>query len=245
MASGNALLMARVIKYSGRINDMTYTDMYEQIPSIQAAYLGGSDWTISRTFNTGFTGFGFGFIPPSTLPVHLLSFTGDEKNKMAELIWKVEGEDNLSHYTVQRCKDGVRFEDIGMVVASGVPGVLNYNFTDRAPLSGRNYYRLSMQDKDGAKKLSNIVVIAYSGQIHFTVLPNPFRDKLIVNIGNAAGQSLRASLTDMSGKIVARKNSTATAGSSIGFNLPSLAAGIYCLQINDGNEIHVFKVMKE
>jgi hypothetical protein len=35
--------MARVIKYGGRINDMTYTDKYEQIHSIQAAYLGGSD----------------------------------------------------------------------------------------------------------------------------------------------------------------------------------------------------------
>jgi hypothetical protein len=164
---------------------------------------------------------------------------------MAELIWKVEGEDNLSRYTVQRSKDGVRFEDIGMVMARGVPGVLDYNFTDRTPFSGRNYYRLSMQDRDGTKKLSNVVVIAFSGQINFTVFPNPFRDKLIVNISNAAGQSLNASLTDMSGKIVARKNISATAGSSIEFKLPRLAAGIYCLRINDGSRLHVFKIMKE
>src|SRR5687767_4559748 len=124
IASAAPLNNARIIKYSDRINNMTYNSTFEQVPATNTAYLGGADWEITAQFNTGFSGFGFGFIPPSTLPVQLISFSGLEKNRMAELQWSVEAEDGLSHYTVQRSKDGVGYEDIGKVNAKNSPGVL-------------------------------------------------------------------------------------------------------------------------
>ena len=111
IASGAPLNIARIIKYSDRINNMTYASTFEQVPATKTAYMGGSDWEITAQFNTGFSGFGFGFIPPSTLPVQLISFSGLEKNGMTELQWKVEAEDGLSHYTIQRSKDGMNYED--------------------------------------------------------------------------------------------------------------------------------------
>ncbi|HLG38121.1 MAG TPA: T9SS type A sorting domain-containing protein, partial [Chitinophagaceae bacterium] len=245
LASTNPVPSARMIKYSDRINNMTYTSTFEQNNATWSSYLGGSDYQVSAQFNTGFSGFGFGIIPPSTLPVQLLSFTGAERNKMAELQWKSEGENNLSHYTVQRSRDGINYEDIGMVAARGTAGILNYNFTDINPNNGRNYYRLALQDHDGSKKLSNIITIAISNKIKYSIQPNPFIKVLTIAVENASGQMIHASLSDMSGKMIAQKNTIASANAVIQFDLPGLSAGIYYLKLNDGTSMKMFKVIKE
>jgi Pregnancy-associated plasma protein-A/Secretion system C-terminal sorting domain len=245
LASTNPVNMARIIKYSDRINNMTYTSTFEQNNATWSSYLGGSDYQVSAQFSTGFSGFGFGRIPPSTLPVQLLSFTGSERNKMAELQWKAEGENNLSHYTVQRSRDGNDYEDIGTVAARGIPGILNYSFTDINPYNGRNYYRLTIQDHDGSKKLSNIIIVTISNKINFSIQPNPFNNKLTIAVNNASGQMIYANLTDMSGKMIVQKNTITSVNSVIQFDLPGLSAGIYYIKLNDGNNVQVFKVIKE
>lgn len=244
LASTNPLNTARIIKYSDRINNLTYTSTFEQNNAPWSGYLSGSDYQVNAQFNTGFSGFGFGIIPPTTLPVQLLSFIGTERNKTSELQWKVEGENNLSHYTIERSRDGINYEDIGTLAARGITGTLTYNFTDRNPFNGRNYYRLSLNDHDGSKKLSSIVLITISNKINFSIQPNPFRDKLTIAIENASGQMINASLTDMSGKVIAQKNNVASRNSLIQFDLPGLSAGIYCLMLNDGSSTQVFKVIK-
>src|SRR4030095_3517796 len=245
LASGAPLGIARVIKYSDRINNMTYTSTFEQGMATKTAYLGGADQLITAQFNTGFSGFGFGFIPTSTLPVQLISFTGIENNGTVELKWKVEAEGNLAYYIIQRSEDGVSFQDIGKIDAVGGNGTLLYDFTDKAPLKGKSFYRLSMHDRDGSQKISNVVVITIANTTYYKVSPNPFHDKLHVTFGNSSGHVVNARLTDVSGKTVSQKNSIAVSGSALEFELSSLPAGIYILRLFDGREIQVFKVIKK
>jgi hypothetical protein len=167
---------------------MTYTSVFEQVLATKTAYLGGSDWQITAQFNTGFSGFGFGYIPPSTLPVQLISFSGMEKNRMSELQWKVEGENMLSHYAIQRSKDGTGYEDIGSVNAINRSEALQYFFTDRTPYNGINYYRLAMHDLDGSKKFSGIIPININLATSYKVLPNPFHEKLQIAVENPSGK---------------------------------------------------------
>ncbi len=235
---------ARIIKYNDRINNMTYTSTIEQVLATKTAYLGGSDWQITAQFNTGFSGFGFGFIPPSTLPVELISFSGMEKNRMSELQWKVEGENMLSHYNIQRSKDGMAYEDIGKVNAINRSEALQYFFTDRMPYSGVNYYRLAIHDLDGSNKFSGIVPININVATNYKVLSNPFREKLQVAVENPSGKMISATLTDMAGKIVAQKNDIGQFNALIQFDLPGLAAGMYCLKLFNGETVQVFKVIK-
>ena len=244
LSSGAPLGIARIIKYSDRINNMTYNSTYEQGMATKTAYLGGSDQQITAQFNTGFSGFGFGFIPSSTLPVQLISFFGVDKNRMAELQWKVEAEDGLSHYTIQRSRDGIGYDDIGKINAINRPGPLQYYFTDRMPYTGVNYYRLSMQDIDGGKKYSDIVPININVGAGYKILLNPFPDKLQIAIENPSYRVISAFLTDMSGKIVAQKNNIGPFSSLIQFDLPGLPAGMYFLKLFNGETVQVFKVMK-
>ena len=245
LASGAPLGIARIIKYSDRINNMTYNSTYEQGMDTKTAYLGGIDQQITAQFNTGFSGFGFGFIPPSTLPVQLISFTGIENNGTVELKWKVEAEDNLAYYMVQRSEDGISFQNIGKIDAVGGNGTLHYDFTDKAPLNGRSFYRLSMHDRDGSQKISNVVVITIANTTYYKVSPNPFHDRFQVVFGNSSGHMVNARLTDVSGKTVLQKNGIAVSGSTLEFESRSLPAGIYILRLFDGRSIQVFKVIKK
>ena len=244
-ASATPFTEARIIKYNGRINDMTYTSTFEQRTATKAAFQGGSDWTIYSTFNTGFSGFGFGFIPPGLLPVHLLSFTGSEKNKTSLLQWKVEGEDHISHYIIQRSKDGINFENIGSVAARGGAGILPYQFTDATPFAGRNYYRLSIQELSGTNKLSAVVDVSITSKTGFSVLSNPFRDQVMVTAKNATGPVINAAITDISGRTVLQKIFAVTNPGTIIIDAHKLSAGLYYLSLNDGSGVQIFKIIKE
>jgi O-glycosyl hydrolase len=102
-----------------------------------------------------------------------------------------------------------------------------------------------MQDYDGSKKLSDIVIININNKVNFSIHPNPFNDRLTIAVENASGQMINASLTDMSGKLIAQKSNIVSANAVIEFDLPGLSAGMYCLKLNDGNGMQVFKVIKK
>ena len=242
LASNAPPNMARIIKFNDRINNMTYTSTFEQSLATTSPYLGGTDQQISAVFNTGFSGFGFGFIPPSTLPVQLISFTGVEKNGKVELHWQVEAEDNLAFYTIQRSRDGENFEDIGMVTASSLR---QYDFTDGNPFTGRSYYRLVMKDKDGSEKISNIVVVEIDFVTRYKVMPNPFRDQLQITIDRPSGSLISVSVIDISGKTIMQRSGISPVSSTIQLELPGLKPGMYILKIVDGERVQAFKVIRQ
>ena len=103
----------------------------------------------------------------ATLPLDLLSFTGNLQNNNTVLLnWKTENEINTSHFVIERSTDGIRYSGIGNVTANGrnnAGGSFNYSFTDNDAVnqsSQRLYYRLKMVDIDGSLKYSNIVSVS-------------------------------------------------------------------------------------
>src|SRR5690606_30034100 len=51
---------------------------------------------------TGFSGFYITTIATSALPVSIISFTGEKAGEKVKLMWKVDDEINIDHYTVER-----------------------------------------------------------------------------------------------------------------------------------------------
>jgi hypothetical protein len=245
MASGNSLATARMIKYSGHINDMSYTDTYDQNAAIKAAYLGGASKTISAQFTNGFSGFGFGYIPLSTLPVHILSFTAKENNKTVDLIWKTENEENLSYYKVMRSYDGINYDAIGTVTARGINGSTEeYHLNDPQPYAGKSFYQLLSFDKDQTFKKSKVAEVNIRSGIIYTVGPNPFSD--IISIGQIKShqQAMQVKLTDLYGRIILEKQIHNNSGSSV-ITIPEVVAGVYLLKITNKTETQVFKLIKQ
>ena len=244
MASTNALAQVRMIKYSGPISTMTYTSIFDEKPITAAAYLGGTPKTFTSYFNTGFSGFGFGYIPQGVLPVSLLSFTAGKKINSVQLSWKVSDEINLSHYTLTKSKDGVHFLTIANVNAAGSTVTKEYAVTDAQSLNGENYYQLTMVDKDGKSKKSNILFVDFNNKAVFKIVNNPFTDKIDV-LAETTASPVTASLVDMTGKILLTRTYNTFAGNIFSLDTRAIADGMYYLKLSDGQKTTVFKVVKQ
>ncbi len=244
IASGAPFPTAKMIKYSDRINNMTYTSSFEQKLITATAFMGGSDMAVSAQFNTGFSGFGFGFIP-STLPVHIISFTAKENNKTVDLLWKTENETNLAYYKVMRSQDGINYETIGTVTARGTNGnISTYSLNDPQPFTGRNFYQLVSYDINGAFKKSQVLQVDIRSGIIYTVSPNPFTDHITVGQTNSLQKIMLVQLTDLQGRVVMTKQIKNQSGSAT-INTAGISSGIYLLKISSDEETQVFKLVKE
>ncbi|MEP7318573.1 MAG: alpha-amylase family glycosyl hydrolase, partial [Panacibacter sp.] len=78
------------------------------------------------------------------LPVNLLSFTASKTSQhTVEVTWSTTSEINNHHYEVERSNNGTSFTALASVQPSAsVAQVKQYRYTDAAPLTGVNYYRL-------------------------------------------------------------------------------------------------------
>ncbi|KAI9449616.1 hypothetical protein F5148DRAFT_1291378 [Russula earlei] len=108
----------------------------------------------------------------TVLPISLSSFNASLVSGKTNLNWTVAQEINASGYSVERSSDATSFSEIGFVSATNAG---SYSYTDAAPLTGPNYYRLKLVDKDGTFKYSNVVsvITGKSTTAVMGVYPNP------------------------------------------------------------------------
>lgn len=169
----------------------------------------------------------------TVLPLHLLSFTGAQKGKSSWLQWKVAHEENARDYTIERSTNGKNFVKIGCqdAVCNGCTSEVDYQFEDRQPASGNNYYRLLMRDWDGKYTYSNIVQLYYAPSMPaITVSPNPATNKITLS-GLNPSEIYNLQITAADGKIVLAKTLMQT-GASYAINISAWADGAYLLRLD-------------
>jgi hypothetical protein len=99
------------------------------------------------------------------LPVELTLFSGKNDGDVNQLFWNTASELNTRRFVVQRSPDGLQFEDIGEVAANGNSRApLEYTFTDDAPYSGDNLYRLRIEDHDGSSEYTKMIRLHVAGE---------------------------------------------------------------------------------
>jgi hypothetical protein len=96
----------------------------------------------------------------STLPVELLSFTGEVVDQDVELSWTTASELNNAHFEILRSDDGQAWYKVGRVIGSGTTMIpRDYGFLDSDPPVGTNYYKLRQVDFDGAYEDSRTISV--------------------------------------------------------------------------------------
>jgi hypothetical protein len=138
------------------------------------------------------------------LPVKLLSFDADlVNNEKVELEWTVENESDILQYEVQRSTGGMNWSTVAVVNAQNVPGVLQYQATDNAPLKGNSLYRLrivsstSQPDKFSTIRPINITI----GKMDVQVLSSPVKEQLQLQVTTAKEGLALIQVFDVSGRI--------------------------------------------
>ena len=116
------------------------------------------------------------------LPVTLISFTGKNNGNGNQLSWKVENEQNLNYYELQRSSDGQNFKVLSQIKAVGK---ISYTYDDpiAAEISSMYFYRLKSVGKDGSFKYSEILKLTSTFNVNIVQAnPNPFKDKIDVTV---------------------------------------------------------------
>lgn len=194
---------------------------------IDAANIGSA---VSGTVNIIFS---------SSLPVHFISFTATQTTTSSILKWSTAQEINSNYFLIERSADGVLFKSIGKVKANGNSNVqVDYNFTDDATLTGRNFYRLKLADLDGKIEYSEVKMVKFDKSDFVIVYPNPSVNQLKIKFSgyNWINKSALINVLTAEGKLVFKKrigilNQVET------LNISNFSTGYYIIQIISGSEV--------
>jgi hypothetical protein len=200
----------------------------------------GSGSVQTNGFVTSFSPFTFGGNGGEALPIKLVSFNATAGTNAVNTNWQTQQEINNAFFTVERSANAKDFTAVGTVKGAGnSEALLNYEFTDAAPLKGESYYRLRQTDFNGNTTLSNIVPVKFGiGGSTLAVYPNPAHGRVSVNVTNPSGQ-ITLKVYDVTGwevysKIVNVENNESDQTLSIPSGV--LNPGMYVVSAYNGNE---------
>ncbi|HEX6916427.1 MAG TPA: T9SS type A sorting domain-containing protein, partial [Chitinophagaceae bacterium] len=193
-------------------------------------------------------------LPPGftgLLPLQLISFSAVRDNHDVRLTWATENEANVGLFEVQRSLDGNNFNGIANVSAKGYGNAV-YNYADVEALNvfpdQSIYYRLKIVDKDGKFQYSAIAVVKNGMKLSFnlTASPNPFNDRIQLQVQTETPAVLQIQLRDLNGKIVYTGSRSVFAGQQLItiMELGTLPRGIYLLEATVDGKTERLKLLK-
>ncbi|MFN0255278.1 T9SS type A sorting domain-containing protein [Pedobacter ureilyticus] len=175
------------------------------------------------------------------LPIQLVNFSHRISNNQVVLNWSTSAEVNNKEFKLFRSANGTDFTLLTTVNGVGNSTTLqNYSYTDKQPILGNSYYKLTQLDNDNIVKLERIIPVNYSfSGLEVVVYPNPVTETLSVQ--NSTSRYTKATLSDLSGKIIGSYNLTSDITP---INVSKLANGVYMLNLTGNNTSTVKKIIK-
>lgn len=117
-----------------------------------------------------------------TLPIQLLNFTAENKDNRVILEWTTATEINNEYFNIERSKDGISWESIGVISGCGTCSYNNsYTFSDQFPLEGVSYYRMKQTDYDGKFTYSELVVVDIKKKMNIQVWSDKSKGTIFIS----------------------------------------------------------------
>jgi len=166
----------------------------------------------------------------------LLEFKGIPVSKTVALNWTSVSEPGMDFYELQRSTDGINFETLTIANAKGAQRN-DYNYIDKLPFMGMNYYRLKMVDKDKQFTYSNIIAVRFDEKLSgdVVVAPNPVQGDITLRMTGMDKGVYRVELKNTAGQTMLTKSITVNQfvqTETIQRN-GAMATGIYWLNFYD------------
>lgn len=173
--------------------------------------------------------------PLVALPLNFLGISAKWVGEAVQLNWSVAEQGEASGYSVERSADGNRYEWIGGVTSQAQGSVAQYDFVDRAPLSGRSLYRVAAKKRSGDLAYSKAIPVDNQRISLISLFPNPIADKVFMRMGEFVGKTCSWSMYNAVGQRVGY-GQLASAQPIECLTMPaSLASGQYRLSVvSDG-----------
>lgn len=174
----------------------------------------------------------------TTVPVTLIGLKVRRIAEGNQLIWSTASESNSEQFDIEKSKTGQEFEKIGQIAAAGNSNsLLHYTFIDEKSLTGFNYYRLKMIDKDATFRYSNTVVISDGdAQSKAKIYPNPTyqsKNATLIIQGLVTGR-VNISILNLTGQQLISLNETLINGTlKLNLSTTQLPSGSYFIVCRD------------
>ncbi|MBX7109579.1 MAG: T9SS type A sorting domain-containing protein [Chitinophagales bacterium] len=171
----------------------------------------------------------------SSLPIILSDFHGESFFDYNQLDWATASEYNNDFWTIERSADGEVFEPL--TVMEGYDNSTTsrtYQYYDRSPLNGNNYYRLKQTDIGGTYTYSNIVLLKNFGKEISVedIYPNPTNGSVTLNLYAGENYQCIVRVLDETGKEMFQYNEELIQGNNfLHLDVSQLHTGIYFLQL--------------
>jgi hypothetical protein len=177
------------------------------------------------------------------LPVIFGSVTARGQDCAVQLQWTTLSEVNAKDYTVEYSADGTAYNSLVKLPAKGnSSGAQSYNYTHTNVAIGTVYYRIRQTDRDGTIVYTKVIAILSNCNKQLVMVrPNPVTDRLIVQVGGNAKQTMI--IYDATGRKMIQQ--TVSSGAHQ-IEVKNWAKGVYTLTIvQDDKTTFTTKVVKE
>lgn len=183
-------------------------------------------------------GFAFGVLPVVWKSVAVEAIDGDHV-----ITWSTSLELNTSHYEVERQIANGRFHTLEEMPAQGEAADYRYNDTD-VTQNSLYTYRIKQVDLDGTVSYSERVYISAKGHSSASLYPNPASQATRLVLTGISQSEVSITMIDPLGQQVRTwKRSTAEGNLDLDIDVDQMAAGIYTIRVDYGDQFLHRKLM--
>ncbi|MBX2931034.1 MAG: T9SS type A sorting domain-containing protein [Chitinophagaceae bacterium] len=173
------------------------------------------------------------------VPVRIINFTAKANGAGTDISWQVADEINVNAYQVEHSTNAINFKPIGNVEAKGAN---HYFYYHTNPIIGKNYYRLKTINNDGSFAYSTIQLVNFKKGIVVNVYPNPVSKLLNIAVSNNNNTTAtHLKLYNSFGQLLFTEKFSANTQ----IDMSKYAAGVYLLNVFDGEKLQTFRIQKQ
>jgi hypothetical protein len=193
-----------------------------------------------------------GFFPRSNaaiLPIELLYFKGNTRDKSNFLEWASSLEESTKIHEIERLLDqSNEWEVIGQLAAAGnSQSLVTYQWEDHFPLP-LAYYRIKTIDSDGSFQYSDLISLKRESLdlLVGKVFPNPTTNLFTTDIYASALEDVQYSIFNINGQLLQQKQTIVNTGvTRLEVDLNNYPPGIYLFKLSIGEQQFIQKIQKE
>lgn len=180
------------------------------------------------------------------LPVGLTSFNISKSAENVFLHWQTASENNHQGFEIEHQDISGNWTTIGSVPGAGsVAFPHNYNFTDKGPLKGMNYYRLKEIAINGGYSYSEVKTIRFDKGLDNTlhIFPNPAHHIVMLLTEEIRSSMAVYEIADAKGSTVIKGDiNKSLENTVIKIDISRLSKGLYLLRLTDGSVVRTARL---
>ncbi len=184
----------------------------------------------------------------TVLPLQLVRFTAQTVDKVVQLKWAVEQNEEIKSFDVERSDNGATYTKVGSRLALNRTGGVSYEFVDATPKKNTGLlYRLKLIGRDGTELYSDLKMVRVDeGEVVVKMKQNPVRNQLDFDISATENGRAVVSVISSAGQRVLMQNIRLASGQNpVSMPVASLATGVYQLVVEAGSKSKIISFVKE